>query len=276
MTSARDAQRALLDALLGEERDKPPEEQTGPVHFSHPSIDKHLLIGCSPRELLKGTRFAPAAPSQPLVPPNETQIREWNSLSREQKNDYGYELELLQVLRRLVRDCDQRISTLQARMQREEAERTSESLSRDAQTILATEEAYQVLVAKVKAQGVAGNMAEALRIAHDLKSLDDRRESSIAQSVTPSKNVVCPVSGNVMALIDTDERILAHYEGRAYSGWGIIRKKLAELESIDLLTRSRRSSSNNRDSSWEGRRGSRERRRSHSSDRRSRSRNRRR
>jgi len=232
--SARDAQRALLDALLGEERDKPPEEHVGPVHFSHPSVDKHLLVGCSPRELLKGTRFAPTAPPQTLNPPNATHLREWNALSREEKNEYGYEYELLQVLRRLVRDCDQRIHTLEARLAREEQDKTIDALSRDAQIIMNSEEQFQSLQNRVKAQAMAGNLADALRVAQDLRALDESRNAALMASVTPPKQVVCKVSGNLMALIDTDERVLAHYEGRAFYGWGVIRKKVVELERLNL------------------------------------------
>jgi len=267
MASARDAQRALLDALLGEERDKPPEEQTGPVHFSDPSIDKQLLLGCSPRELLKGTRYAPAAPIVPFNPPSEVQIREWNSLTQAQKDEYGYEYELLHVLRRLVRECDQRIHTLEARLAREEADKSVETVARDASAILYTEDAYNLLLNRVKVLIQEGVMSEALKVGGDLKAIEDQRNAIMLVNANPPKSVVCPISGNLMALIDTDERIMAHYEGRAYVGWTAIRKKLAELEKInpppprkrspsshDRHSSSRRRSSSRRDDSSRNRR----------------------
>jgi len=41
--------------------------------------------------------------------------------------------------------------------------------------------------------------------------------------------VVCEVSGNFMSSRDADERIAAHYAGKQYIGWKIVREKLNEL-----------------------------------------------
>eukprot|EP01083_Nonionella_stella_P099305 279226_1 len=42
--------------------------------------------------------------------------------------------------------------------------------------------------------------------------------------------IVCEVSGNFMSSRDAEERIAAHYAGKQYVGWKMVREKFAELE----------------------------------------------
>ncbi|GMI50502.1 hypothetical protein TeGR_g14887 [Tetraparma gracilis] len=41
--------------------------------------------------------------------------------------------------------------------------------------------------------------------------------------------VVCPVSGNFLSARDADERLAAHYVGKQYKGWKLVREKQREL-----------------------------------------------
>jgi len=41
--------------------------------------------------------------------------------------------------------------------------------------------------------------------------------------------VVCEVSSNYMSVRDAEERIAAHYAGKQYIGWKVVRDKLKEL-----------------------------------------------
>lgn len=45
-----------------------------------------------------------------------------------------------------------------------------------------------------------------------------------------SDKTVCEVSGNFMSARDADERIAAHYAGKQYVGWSLVRAKLKELQ----------------------------------------------
>ena len=45
-----------------------------------------------------------------------------------------------------------------------------------------------------------------------------------------SDKTVCEVSGNFMSARDADERIAAHYAGKQYVGWKLVRTKLKELQ----------------------------------------------
>lgn len=49
--------RAVLDELMGKDRDLPPSERTGKtIKFSDPSVCKHQLAGLCPNMLFKNTK----------------------------------------------------------------------------------------------------------------------------------------------------------------------------------------------------------------------------
>ena len=55
------------------------------------------------------------------------------------------------------------------------------------------------------------------------------RSLNHVKSDTTSDKTVCEVSGNFMSARDADERIAAHYAGKQYVGWKLVRDKFAEL-----------------------------------------------
>lgn len=56
------------------------------------------------------------------------------------------------------------------------------------------------------------------------------RQLQYLRSDTATDKVVCDVSGNFMSSRDADERIAAHYAGKQYVGWKLVRDKLKELQ----------------------------------------------
>jgi hypothetical protein len=60
------------------------------------------------------------------------------------------------------------------------------------------------------------------------------RQLQYLRSDTSTDKVVCEVSGNFMSSRDADERIAAHYAGKQYVGWKLVRDKLKELQKKGL------------------------------------------
>ena len=56
------------------------------------------------------------------------------------------------------------------------------------------------------------------------------RQLQYLRSDTATDKIVCEVSGNFMSSRDADERIAAHYAGKQYVGWKLVRDKLKELQ----------------------------------------------
>jgi LUC7 N_terminus len=55
------------------------------------------------------------------------------------------------------------------------------------------------------------------------------RSLNHVKSDTTSDKTVCEISGNFMSARDADERIAAHYAGKQYVGWKLVRDKFGEL-----------------------------------------------
>ena len=137
--SAKEMQRQMLMEMMksGEEAPPPPEpaldmrkgmggrgaesakvtvsaEQS---RFTAESVDRYHLCGCSPFALLIGTSSA-------MLPPldrdgyrktRSDDLKEaWSALPQEEKDAYGFELELLQFLSKLVGNMDQKITDKKA------------------------------------------------------------------------------------------------------------------------------------------------------------------
>jgi len=60
------------------------------------------------------------------------------------------------------------------------------------------------------------------------------RQLQYLRTDTATDKVVCEVSGNFMSSRDADERIAAHYAGKQYVGWRLVRDKLKELQKKGL------------------------------------------
>ena len=54
--------------------------------------------------------------------------------------------------------------------------------------------------------------------------------SNTTTSAPTQDLTVCHISGNYISAKDEDERIGAHYQGKQYQGWVIVRDKLKELK----------------------------------------------
>ena len=137
--TAKEMQREMLLQMMmtGEEAPPPPEpvqdmrkgmgsrpgEGSSPaagatqLRFTVDSVDRYHLCGCSPYALLIGTSSA-------MLPPldrdgyrkqRSDDLKEaWSALPQEEKDAYGFELELLQFLTKLVGNMDQKITDKKA------------------------------------------------------------------------------------------------------------------------------------------------------------------
>ena len=115
--STMDEQRALLDQLMGSQRDVP-DELKREVHFYDREIDKFWLLGVQPFDLFKNTIWAPKLPvfhrmalgyewekrEQPL-----SVLAEWDALDAGARAAYGYERDLYKFLEVLVEACDRAV-----------------------------------------------------------------------------------------------------------------------------------------------------------------------
>lgn len=58
---------------------------------------------------------------------------------------------------------------------------------------------------------------------------NQQRNLSYVKSDISTDKAVCEVSGNFMSSRDADERIAAHYAGKQYIGWNLVRNKFSDM-----------------------------------------------
>jgi len=112
-----DAMRAMLDGLMGSDRNMTGEEkEKNKRTFDSKDVDKTFLCGCSPWVLLGDTKSSTMLrDGWDLVQDNFLK-REWDELPQEEKDKYGFEYDTMKILENLVGQMDRRIAANKARL----------------------------------------------------------------------------------------------------------------------------------------------------------------
>lgn len=205
---------------------------------------KLALCGLSPLELLRATKsvhdvYRVLGPEYRLRAPDAAERAEWAGLSQRDRDAYGYEYELRQVLERLVVECDRRIARGHERIERETQALpwTPEEMA-EREDLERREEEALVLAQALGEAGDVDGAQEAVLQAEGVQRLqrDLERKHCPEASV-----VVCEISGILLSL---EEKAKGQdLEGRQYKGWKRIREKLEELREQNPPPASRRSNS---------------------------------
>ncbi len=109
-----DEQRALLDQLMGMNRDgdKPQEEITD---FLDARVCKNFLCGLCPQDLFQNTKMDMGECELAHVP----EVKQAYDEERKKK-DFGYERDLMRILQRYASDVEKKIARAQKRLEEEE------------------------------------------------------------------------------------------------------------------------------------------------------------
>mmetsp|Transcript_15335 Transcript_15335/g.29733 ORF Transcript_15335/g.29733 Transcript_15335/m.29733 type:complete len:437 (+) Transcript_15335:122-1432(+) len=217
--------RALLDELMGAERNLAPEQRTNRRrrHFSDPEVDKMYLVGCSPYELFKGTKSDYFGPNPKIV--DDTCKEEWEKLSEHEKRRYGYEEDTRKFLMDMVRKVDNRISDNLARIKNE----APDDIQANARKVVQLEDEMEELLKNLQALAEKGEVLMAFDLYKRVENLRAQRDKLYVVPDAQRRHLVCPISGNLILRSDSDERLLSHFTGKQYNGWKLVRAKLKEL-----------------------------------------------
>lgn len=227
--------RAMLEELMGPERDVPHHLRTNRKRqFSDPEVCKYYLCGLSPHMLFKNTKSADdvyrVLGDYDKVCDDELRAS-WDALPQEEKNGYGYEYDLWQLLEQLVRECDKRIS------------RGNERINRDLDhPIFSSEDASKLETYKAHVK----ELTQAIEDASEMGDVDTAQEvmtklemaksvqETFETSMQPEKTLsVCPISGVYMSSTDNEQRQTDHVSGKQFMGWKNIREKLQVLQELN-------------------------------------------
>uniref|UniRef100_M4B1P6 Uncharacterized protein n=1 Tax=Hyaloperonospora arabidopsidis (strain Emoy2) TaxID=559515 RepID=M4B1P6_HYAAE len=235
-----DAQRALLDSLMGFNRDgdRPDEEA---LDFRHPRVCKSYLCGLCPRELFQHTRLDAGACDLLHVPA----LRSAFLLHQKQEKDenrngytyesFGYKRELANELSKLLVDVEKKIARAQKRLDEDGDE------SQDKAQILQLTQEMQDVAVQAEQATRDGLVDKSLQLMEQVELLKKKRRELLRQSTSAACGIamsvdnvnqklrVCDVCGAFLSIFDSERRLADHFGGKVHVGYVQIRNKLKEV-----------------------------------------------
>lgn len=272
-----DAQRALLDQLMGPNRNRISGKESD-AHWDDDNVCPWYLISFCPHDLFKNTKEDLGSCNKLHSP---VLAEEFEAQPEKVKN--RKKSKYLRFLESLVAKGDSRIQRAKDRLQLQLPSNYAEAKQRKQIQELETE--VNLLEKQVESLGESGKVHEAqsaLRKQEVLKNqLTHLREQKISRNDENSKPlVVCEVCGGFIVSESGTKRLIAHENGRMHQGYLKIRTTVTELKEelkdfhMDSFDSRSRRRSRSRDRSRRGDRDRDRSRRRRESDRRRRRRSR--
>jgi len=236
-----DANRALLDELMGADRNMLSEEKKrNRRNFFDENVCKYFLCGFCPHDLFTNTKsdLGPCPKSH-----DEVLKREWENCPT--KSRYPYESDFIRFLERQVNELDRRIEQHHKRLEVQDA--AEGTMPEQHQLRCAAIDAEcEVLLRKIESLGEEGLVDEATACHEKLKTLKTEKEtiqrasakdfalknaqmnqiSSFVNQVPEKKMRVCEICGAYLVISDNEKRSASHLDGKQHVGFALIRETL--------------------------------------------------
>ena len=230
-----DTQRALLDQLMGKERNANLEDQERMKrHFWSNEVCKHFLVGIKPHELFRNTKSDLGQYKRIY------DIRakaEWDALSEEERLLYPYYWDTADYLKSLIEQVDYKINLNKQRIEaerrrREEAHRLTDE---EAKRLGEIQDAIKDIESTAETLGEQGEVERALGMMTELSALRAERDRILKKTVEDSRGPgqkemkVCEISGVLMSSTDSESRLQSLFSGKQYLGWKRVREFHSKL-----------------------------------------------
>ncbi|PNW73163.1 hypothetical protein CHLRE_14g621300v5 [Chlamydomonas reinhardtii] len=227
-----DAMRAMLDELMGKERNVPLDKRSNKrIRFDDPTVCKFALAGLCPYGLFKNTR-SDLGPCGYEI--HEDHI-EWETLQGEyNKQDprehERYERRLMKVMEDLIREMDRKIAKAKDRAEAESSARPLKP--EDAARLADMQAKAKEMLQKSQEAGEAGEVDVSMALAQQATEMQAQHDRLHKSLTAPERTMsVCDICGVFINSTDNDQRRQEHLTGKQYLGWKAIREKYAELTS---------------------------------------------
>jgi len=252
-----DAQRRMLDELMGKTRNEEGEKNTG-RNFWDNDVDKFYLAGFSPFDEFRNTKSANwvadsykvAFPGRPKLQHlewdqwsrNEGLKAQYNALPQKERDAYGYEYDLMLLLEELIQKCDHRIRTMKEEVNAQNEKVMKTTTRADEEALDAKVKELTELKDKVKeAESLAergGNFEQLQSLMSQVDARTKERDDIVKRIEIwrdENQRAVCEISGNV--ILPPGARVQSihdHQAGKQFQGWKVARQLLKELKSKGL------------------------------------------
>jgi len=231
-----DAQRALLDQLMGKTRNQTPEERSvKSLKYDSPSVCKWFNVRFCPNDLFTNTKsdFGPC--------PHEHDPRlkaEFEAAAKERPRLLAeYERDFLRYLKSLLVSVDKRIRQHTERLNLEPALPDDPDVERAKKDIANLDDQIKALNSQMETLGMEGKVDESQalqKLVDELKQKKADTELIIIrkqpQLVTGKTQIVCEVCSAILVKNDAEQRVQSHLQGKQHLGYDTIRKTITELE----------------------------------------------
>lgn len=233
-----DAQRALLDELMGSARNLTEEERRGhrEITWDDKEVCSFYMVKFCPHDLFVNTR----SDLGPCPKIHDPKLKEsFESSPRHDSYVLRFETELAHFCEKLVMDLDRRVRRGRERLAQEVEVPPPPPLPVEkSQQLSILEEKIKNLLESVEALGEAGKVdeAEALMRKVDLLNIEktaltlNPQTDKVLMLAQEKKMALCETCGSFLIANDALERTQSHVLGKQHIGFGMVRDFLAEYK----------------------------------------------
>ncbi|XVF11197.1 hypothetical protein REPUB_Repub08aG0005200 [Reevesia pubescens] len=233
-----DAQRALLDELMGTARNLTEEEKKGhrEIRWDDKEVCAFYMVRFCPHDLFVNTR----SDLGPCPRVHDQKLKE--SFEKSPRHDAyvpKFEAELAQFCEKLVMDLDRRVRRGRERLDQEVEPAPPAPLSAEkSEQLSVLEEKIKNLLEQVETLGEAGKVDEAEALMRKVEVLHAEKTALTQQPqndkvlmlAQEKKMALCEVCGSFLIANDAAERTQSHVTGKQHIGYGMVRDFISEFK----------------------------------------------
>ncbi|KAG1362179.1 luc7-like protein 3 [Cocos nucifera] len=231
-----DAQRALLDELMGAARNLTEEEKKGykEIRWDDRKVCGSFMVRFCPHDLFVNTK----SDLGPCPKIHDLKLKE--SFEKSPRHDSyvpKFEAELAQLCEKLVMDLDRKVKRGHDRLA-QEVEVPPPPISADkSEQLSVLEEKIKKLLEQVEMLGESGKVDEAEALMRKVDMLNAEK-TALTQSSNDEvmmlpqekKMALCEICGSFLVANDVVERTQSHVSGKQHAGYGMVRDFLNEFK----------------------------------------------
>ncbi|KAK8657889.1 hypothetical protein V6N13_036108 [Hibiscus sabdariffa] len=253
-----DAQRALLDELMGTARNLTEEERKGhrELRWDDKEVCAFYMFRFCPHDLFVNTR----SDLGPCPRVHDQKLKErWNlimhytryakvllvfflSFEKSSRHDVyvpKFEAELAKFCEKLVMDLDRRVRRGRERLAQEVEPAPPAPLSAEkSEQLSVLEEKIKNLLEQVENLGEAGKVDEAEALMRKVEALNAEKtvltqqpqNNKVLMLAQEKKMALCEVCGSFLVANDAAERTQSHVTGKQHIGYGMVRDFISEFK----------------------------------------------
>ena len=217
--SAGQSMKEMMDELMGKDRDvNLDEKEEKSQSLDDPSLDRYFLCGCSPYDLLCGTKSEtmPQLDREGFLKERPEAMKiAWESLSQEERDGYGFERETQDFLQVLVDEQDRRVRASKEKYERDNSNAEAEIPPEKKKQLETLREQVKELQAKSEALGEEGDVDGSMTAFNKANSLQ------LHLNEVEKKAVPVPVKKQVRVMVRVTVRVRERVRVRVRVGVGV-------------------------------------------------------